>query len=253
MDRPEDVEVSPTTGKVYMACTNNSSRGVGANPGVDGVNPRAANRAGHIIEITETGGDQTATTFAWNILLLCGEPAAADTYFAGFDKAQVSRIGAPDNLAFDSQGYLFIATDGMPSALAAGATPGPNDAVYAVPLDGPHRGHLKALVGSVAGCETAAIFVNPDDRTLWVSIQHPGEGGSIATPTSQWPSAPTDGVARPSVIAVRRVAGTPVAYGTDAPDPVVPEFSSPLLAVTAAGGLLAGAVAFRNRRTRPAS
>lgn len=100
MDRPEDVEVNPVTGKVYMACTNNTSRTALQ---LDGVNPRANNRSGHIIEITETGGDHTATTFYWDIFMLCGEPTAADTYFAGYDKTQVSRIGAPDNLSFDSQ------------------------------------------------------------------------------------------------------------------------------------------------------
>ena len=59
---------------------------------------------------------------------MCGDPAAADTYFAGFDKAKVSPISCPDNLAFDSHGNLWISTDG--NALDS------NDGLFAVALDG---------------------------------------------------------------------------------------------------------------------
>jgi secreted PhoX family phosphatase len=65
MDRPEDVEVNPVTGIVYIACTNNTQRGVGAGAGPDAANPRANNRSGHIIEIKEAGNDHTRTTFNW--------------------------------------------------------------------------------------------------------------------------------------------------------------------------------------------
>jgi hypothetical protein len=248
MDRPEDVEISPTTGKVYMACTNNSNRTAAQ---VDGVNPRANNRAGHIVEIIEDGDDHTATRFAWNIFMLCGEPSSADSYFAGFDKSQVSRIGAPDNLAFDRMGNLWIATDGMPSALAVGGVPGPNDCIYAVPTEGADRGHLKAFLGGVVGCETASLFLTPDDKTLFVSIQHPGEGGSIAAPTSQWPSAATDGVARPSVIAAWRDNGRELGYGALDPDPEIPEFPVGGIATITAAGVMAGLIALRNRGQRP--
>ncbi len=169
------------------------------------MNPRANNRAGHIVELVEAGNDQTATTFAWNIFMLCGEPTAADTYFAGFDKTQVSRIGAPDNVAFDTVGNLWIATDGMPSALSVAGPPavaGPNDCVYVVPTEGAHRGHLKALVGSVKGCETAGLVIGPDDKSLFVTIQHPGEGGSIAAQTSQTRAASSPARSRCASVAL---------------------------------------------------
>jgi hypothetical protein len=50
----------------------------------------------------ENRGDHTGDRFAWKLLLVCGDPAAPDTYFAGYDKSQVSPISCPDNVAFDS-------------------------------------------------------------------------------------------------------------------------------------------------------
>ena len=51
----------------------------------------------------------------------------------------------------------------MPSALSVTgppAVPGPNDCVYGVATEGIDRGHLKALLCSVKGCETTGIYLN---------------------------------------------------------------------------------------------
>ena len=200
MDRPEDVEASPTTKKVYMACTNNTQRGTPGRAPTDAANPRAVNTFGHVIEITEGGGDPGATTFEWEILLLCGDPADPSTYFAGFDKSKVSPISCPDNLSFDSSGNLFVATDGAPGTWGGIFSPAPNDAVHALPVEGPNRGEVKQLLSGVVGCEVASLLVADDDRVLFAAIQHPGEGSSLAAPTSTWPA----GLPRPAVVAVTK-------------------------------------------------
>ena len=117
MDRPEDIEISPVTGKVYVALTNNTARTtVATDPAEVAANPRLVNRWGHILEITEDGGDNAALTFHWEIFMLCGDPALPQgTYFAGFDPTKVSPISCPDNLDFDEAGNLWIATDGAPA------------------------------------------------------------------------------------------------------------------------------------------
>lgn len=199
MDRPEDIETNPVNGKVYAVFTNNTQRGTAGRPDADSPNPRSNNRHGHIIEITEDRNDAGADTFKWEIFMLCGDPAANDgTFFAGFDAQSVSPISSPDNITFDRQGNLWIATDGQAGTFQK------NDGIYAVPVAGDERGFLRQFLSSVTGCETASLTFAPNDETLFVSIQHPGEGGTFENSASTWPDSTRP--PRPSVIAVTRTA-----------------------------------------------
>jgi secreted PhoX family phosphatase len=205
MDRPEDIEPNPVNGKVYIALTNNTAR---TDRDIDKANPRANNRWGHIIEVAEDNGDHTATTFTWEIFLLCGDPTNPDhkAFYAGYDPRQVSALGAPDNITFDSKGNLWIATDGQGAGLD-----GINDSVLAVPTDGPERGYTRRLMSGVPGSETASLVFNSDDTALFVSIQHPGEGG-------RWTDDPSQAVSRfplgslpnrPAVLTIYKGSGDP--------------------------------------------
>ncbi|BBY74525.1 phosphatase [Mycolicibacterium parafortuitum] len=195
MDRPEDIETNPKTGKVYVALTNNDRRGADGKAPADAPNPRNDNKSGQILEITD---DHAGTTFTWDLLLVCGDPAAADTYYGGFDKTKVSPISCPDNLAFDSHGNLWISTDG--NALDS------NDGLFAVALDGPNRGETKQFLTVPLGAETCGPVVTDDLVT--VCVQHPGENdeNTIDSPQSRWPEG-GNGTARPSVVAVWKTGG----------------------------------------------
>ncbi|GGK86841.1 hypothetical protein Ppa06_45910 [Planomonospora parontospora subsp. parontospora] len=189
MDRPEDIERNPVTGGVYLALTNNSNRTPAQ---VDEANPRPANKHGHVLEITERRDDAAATTFAWSLPLVCGDPADPSTYFAGFDKSRVSPISCPDNVAFDRDGNLWISTDG--NAL------GSNDGLFVMPVTGSERGHLRQFLTVPIGAETCGPFITADQRSVFVAVQHPGEvdGASPETPASHWPDG-GESQPRPSV------------------------------------------------------
>lgn len=201
MDRVEDVEPHPTTGKVYVACTNNTRRGLDYAP--DEANPRSANRDGHVIELTELDG-QGGTRFAWSILLLCGDPAGiAQTYFAGYPKELVSPISCPDNVAFDGEGNLWISTDGAPSTIRR------NDGLFKVPLEGPERGRVQQFLSVPRDAETCGPIIRDDEGMVFVAVQHPGEDGTFDAPNSLFPdygsSEPGAAAApRPSVVQVWR-------------------------------------------------
>ncbi|HWS32098.1 MAG TPA: PhoX family phosphatase [Actinoplanes sp.] len=201
MDRPEDVQPSLRTGKIYAAMTNNSNRGVGTNAKADEPNPRNANKHGHIFEITEDRGDHTGTSFTWQLPIVCGDPAAADTYFGGYDKTKVSPISCPDNVAFDSAGNLWISTDG--NAL------GSNDGLFATPIEGKERGHLRQFLTVPKGAETCGPFITGDDKSVFVAVQHPGEitGASVDNPASHWPDGD---FAKPAVIVTWKTDGGPI-------------------------------------------
>ena len=83
MDRPEDVEANPVTGRIYVACTRNEQRSA-CRATHDVCRTRSRVRArtpriraariqfGHIIEIREAGDDHTAREFSWEVFLLGG-------------------------------------------------------------------------------------------------------------------------------------------------------------------------------------
>ncbi|PZF86091.1 PhoX family protein [Jiangella anatolica] len=202
MDRPEDIEPNPRTGKIYVALTNNTNRG-GTNP-ADEANPRNANKHGHILEITEDGGNHAGETFTWTLPIVCGDPNDPSTYFAGYDKSKVSPISCPDNLDFDAHGNLWISTDGNALTDHTGATF--NDGLFAVPLEGPERGHVKQFLSVPIGAEQASAYVLDDNRSVVVSVQHPGEitGATVDNPASTWPDGD---FARPGVAIAWRLDG----------------------------------------------
>lgn len=94
MDRPEDIQPSPHTGKVYVVLTNNTNRGKAGSAGADEANPRNANKHGHILELTERRGRAEATTFGWSLFLVAGDPADPATYFAASRRTGSARSPA---------------------------------------------------------------------------------------------------------------------------------------------------------------
>ena len=210
MDRPEDIEPNPVNGKIYCALTNNSQRGTTfppdeANPVTTSMvreelgaplTPASGNRNGYVLEISEEGDRPTARRFRWNLLLVCGDPEAPETYFAGYPKEKVSPISCPDNVAFDPRGNLWVSTDGN--------VLGSNDGLFRVPVSGAERGHVEQFLTVPVAAETCGPLITGDGRSVFVAVQHPGEadGSTFESPASTWPH--THRFPRPSVVVAYR-------------------------------------------------
>ena len=157
MDRPEDVQPNAKTGKVYCMLTNNNKRKAEQ---VDASNPRAENLFGHIIEITETDGDFTATRSKWDVLLKCGDPSVAEVG-ASFSSSTTKNgwFGMPDNCAIDVDGRLWVSTDGNDQKKT-----GRTDGLWAVDTEGEMRGTSKLFFRVPVGAEMCGPVFTPNSR-----------------------------------------------------------------------------------------
>jgi uncharacterized protein len=208
MDRPEWVAVHPQTKEVYVTMTNNTTRGTAPNT-VDAANPRANNVFGHIVRWNETGGDPAALSFRWNIFVLAGDRTNADATKRG--NIRGDSFGSPDGLWFDDRGILWIQTDISTGSLNTGdyANIGNNMMLAADPA----TGEIRRFLTGPRGCEVTGVVTTPDGRSMFISIQHPGEPGSgdnsPANPAalSSWPDGP--GISRPrsATVVIRRTDG----------------------------------------------
>ena len=191
MDRPEWIAQQPETGDLYVTLTNNTARGSKGREGPNPANPRAPNPYGHIVRWQEAGGDTAATHFKWEIFQLAGEEYAS-----------------PDGLMIDRRGVLWVQTDIAPAVLlkADHAKFGNNQLLAVDPVT---REARRFMTGP-RGCEVTGACMTPDNRTLFVNFQHPGELPSAqrdpANPRklSNWPDFRPDGRPRSGTVAIRR-------------------------------------------------
>ena len=178
MDRPEWIAIDPyQTGSVYCTLTNNSKRGTEGNAGTDAANPRVKNNYGHIIRWQEKDQDFLSETFSWDIFALGGNKLKGENSVKGDD------FGSPDGLRFDNNGILWVQTDVSSSTINQKAYEGMgNNQMLAVI---PEQGEFKRFLTAPNGCEVTGIAFTPDNKTMFINIQHPGEPDSGVTEPDQ--------------------------------------------------------------------
>ncbi|MCA9260945.1 MAG: PhoX family phosphatase [Planctomycetales bacterium] len=208
MDRPEWVASHPGKAEVYCALTNNKNRGKKPNAGGDdtpvgGPNPREANKYGQIVRWRPDGGDHAANGFTWDLYVLAGNPVV---HKAGDPKAGSKNVTAsnffnsPDGLKFDAKGMLWIETDGNYSNKGDFAGMGNNQML----VGDTETGEIRRFLVGPKECEITGIIFAPDNRTVFVGVQHPGEKGKSNFPDGG------NSVPRSCIVAISRVDGGPV-------------------------------------------
>ena len=203
MDRPEWVAANPKAPEVYCALTNNKNRGIKPNAGGDltpavGPNPREKNLYGQVVRWRPNGGDHTSNGFAWDLFVMAGNPKIhSDAYAGSANVNEANMFNSPDGLKFDSNGMLWIQTDGNYTNAEEFEGHGNNQMLAGDPATGELR---RFLVGPNE-CEVTGCTWSPDKRTMFIGIQHPGERGN-----SHWPEG-GDAVPRSAVVAIKRDDG----------------------------------------------
>jgi secreted PhoX family phosphatase len=176
LNRPEDIEIDPITGHVFVSLTNNIPK---------------KDYHGSILKIEETNGDFDALTFK------------ASTYLAGGEE---NGFSCPDNLAFDLSGNLWMTSDMSGSSMNKEDKPYmpyKNNSLFVIPRYGKDVGKVIRVASAPRDAELTGPWFSPDGKTLFLSVQHPGEQTvDINNPTSKWPFD-KDGVPKPAVVAIK--------------------------------------------------
>src|SRR5262245_9821267 len=173
LDRPEDCEVHPVDRSLYVALTNNTRR---------------ADFHGRIVRLIEDNDDPEGEQFRFEVFLTGGRQ---------------SGLSSPDNLAFDREGNLWVACDIASERLGKGPyQPFGNNGLFVVPTAGRGAGDAYQFASGPVGCELTGPWFADDWQTLFLSVQHPGEGSKTrADPISRWPAERKDGPL-PAVVAI---------------------------------------------------
>ena len=228
MDRPEWNAVNPANGEIYFTLTNNSNRSVNPTSGQylpDAANPRAytdmkgtsaqnGNPNGHMVRMKEGA---TVSAFTWDVYLF-GAEAGADKTMVNISSLTADQdFSSPDGLAFSkATGICWIQTDDgaytdVTNCMMLAAVPGQvgdggKKTLSYTKSDGSKldivtpvgkaatESTLKRFLVGPKGCEITGLSETPDGKTIFVNIQHPGEGTAMANIgdatkyQSQWPS-----------------------------------------------------------------
>jgi uncharacterized protein len=159
LDRPEDIELDPLTGHVFIALTNNKEK---------------QNYHGSILKIIEKNNNPGSLTFTHETFLTGGK---------------ASGFACPDNMVFDQIGNLWFTTDMSGKDVGKGPYEGlGNNGLFVFIRKGAHAGEILRLASAPIDAEFTGPCFSPDFKTLFLSVQHPGEmSPSLDKLTSRWP------------------------------------------------------------------
>ncbi len=171
--RPEDIEIDPITKDVFVSLTNNVPK---------------KDYYGQILKIVEKSPDKTSLEFE------------AITFMAGGEE---TGFACPDNMAFDQQGNLWFTSDISGSKMNKGEYEiYKNNGLYVVPVFGRDAGLVVQVASAPTDAELTGPFFSPDGKTLFLSVQHPGERSpNLQELTSHWPNG-GDEIPKSAVVAV---------------------------------------------------
>jgi secreted PhoX family phosphatase len=238
--RPEDTDVR-ADGTLFITFTSGTPSSSDGGPNLEIF--KEAKEYGWIMKLNDdNNNDPSALTFKWSMFSFGGEPADGGLGFSN-----------PDNLEFDNRGNIWMVTDmstsrhnkAVPSRTDNNGKPLKqtelvglfgNSSIWYIPTSGPNAGKAFMFGYGPTGCETTGPFLTPDNKTLFLAVQHPGEDNGIRkdmkTETrmfamrttdgqefmqerivpigSNWPSKKPNAAPRPAVVAIRRLDGKPV-------------------------------------------
>jgi secreted PhoX family phosphatase len=237
--RPEDTEVN-SDGSLFITFTSGSASASDGSPdlrifkGPDG----KAYEYGWIMRLMEDGNNPSAMSFSWKIFATGGEPTDGGLGFAN-----------PDNMVFDASGNLWMVTD-ISSDKYNKAIPSRNDkegnpvsqsnlrglfgnsSIWFFPTSGAKAGKAYLFGFGPMECENTGPFFSPDQQSLFLSVQHPGEANGtrkdmafemrkFAMRTtdgqefmqnrkvpigSNWPGLQPNEAPKPAVVAIRKAS-----------------------------------------------
>ncbi|MBL8680404.1 MAG: DUF839 domain-containing protein [Myxococcales bacterium] len=180
LNRPEDIEYNPRdpsgTPRLYVAFTNNTRR-------------TALDAQGRLIPAAMHGATTPRADVVGEIFAMeegmATNPAESRTFryfevWHGSSGTTTFEAANPDNIMIDRNGSVWFGTDGN---FGVG---GQSDAIYLLDLDPTHRmgatgitrpsfGLAFRVLSVPSDAEATGPALSADGRTLFVSVQHPGE------------------------------------------------------------------------------
>ncbi|MGF1611132.1 MAG: alkaline phosphatase PhoX [Kiloniellales bacterium] len=126
-------------------------------------------------------------------------------------------FASPDNCAADALGNLWVATDQGPEWSKSGTA----DGLWHLETAGEGRGTGRMFFRVPVGAELCGPIFTPDDRSLFLVVQHPaiegakdyapfGRDSTFADPTTRWPDFDDAMPPRPAVLAITNDDGGPI-------------------------------------------
>ena len=221
--RPEDTDIDPSNGDLLVAFTSaGRDEGGCSDPAIfRGPKGESLWPHGWVMRLSD-GGSGRGADFRWRMVATGGLPWEGGLGFSH-----------PDNLAFDPAGNLWLVTDHPGGDGFDGFG---NNSCWVLPRAGAWAGEALCFAIGPVECELCGPCFDREFRSLFLSVQHPGEGHGVRhgmkvegqayglvdrngkrfeqlrwVPLgSNWPSGVPGRPPRPGVVAIRRLDGGPL-------------------------------------------